>query len=177
MVDGDIGDQLVRRLLLRNKIDAIIHFAGSIVVPESVADPLGYYHNNTVKSRSLLDVRGRGGCRTSSSPPRPRSTAAEQNPVSEDAPLEPISPYGASKLMTEIMLRDTAHAHGLSYVALRYFNVAGADPQGRTGQSTPQRDASDQGGRRGGLGQRPIWKSSAPTIRRPTAPACATIST
>jgi UDP-glucose 4-epimerase len=139
-VEGDVGDHdLVRRLLLKNKIDAVIHFAGSIVVPDSISDPLGYYHNNTGKSRSLLE------CTVEARVPHFifSSTAAvygmpKQNPVSEDAQLEPISPYGSSKLMTEIMLRDTAHAHDLKYVALRYFNVAGADPLGRSGQSTPQ---------------------------------------
>jgi UDP-glucose 4-epimerase len=139
-VEGDIGDHdLVRCLLLKNKIDAVIHFAGSIVVPDSISDPLGYYHNNTCKSRSLLE------CTVEAKVPHFifSSTAAvygmpKQNPVSEDARLEPISPYGSSKLMTEIMLCDTAHAHDLKYVALRYFNVAGADPLGRSGQSTPQ---------------------------------------
>ena len=137
-VEGDVGDQaLLRRLLAGNTIDAIIHFAGSIVVPESVANPLGYYLNNTCKSRSLIAsaVEARVPYFIFS------STAAvygmpKQNPVGEDALLEPISPYGTSKLMTELMLRDTAKAHDLRYVALRYFNVAGADPQGRSGQST-----------------------------------------
>ncbi len=153
-VEGDIGDHnLVRRLLLKNEIDAVIHFAGSIVVPDSISDPLGYYHNNTCKSRSLL------ACTVEAKVPHFifSSTAAvygmpQQNPVAEDARLEPISPYGSSKLMTEIMLRDTAHAHDLHYVALRYFNVAGADPLGRSGQSTPTCDASDQGCRAGGVG-------------------------
>jgi UDP-glucose 4-epimerase len=139
-VEGDVGDHdLVRRLLLKNQIDAVIHFAGSIVVLDSISDPLGYYHNNTGKSRSLLE------CTVEAEVPHFifSSTAAvygmpKQNPVAEDARLEPISPYGSSKLMTEIMLRDTAHAHDLKYVALRYFNVAGADPLGRSGQSTPQ---------------------------------------
>ena len=137
-VEGDAGDHhLVRRLLLRDPIDAIIHFAGSIVVPESVSDPLGYYLNNTCKSRTLL------ACAVETKVKHFifSSTAAvygipERNPVSEDARLEPISPYGSSKLMIEIMLRDTARAHDLRYVALRYFNVAGADPSGRAGQST-----------------------------------------
>ncbi len=138
-VEGDVGDHnLVRRLLLKNDIDAVLHFAGSIVVPESVADPLGYYLNNTCKSRTLIA--------TAVEMEVPHfifsSTAAvygmpEQNPVGEDATLAPISPYGSSKLMTEIMLRDAAFAHPLRYVALRYFNVAGADPEGRSGQSTP----------------------------------------
>jgi UDP-glucose 4-epimerase len=137
-VEGDVGDHnLVRRLLLRNSVDAILHFAGSIVVPESVADPLGYYLNNTCKSRSLI------ACAVETKVPNFifSSTAAvygipKINPVTEDATLEPISPYGSSKLMTETMLRDTAKAHPLRFVALRYFNVAGADPKGRSGQSS-----------------------------------------
>jgi UDP-glucose 4-epimerase len=137
-VEGDVGDQdLVRGLLQRNAIDAILHFAGSIVVPESVADPLGCYLNNTCKSRSLI------ACAVETKIPNFifSSTAAvygipKINPVTEDATLEPISPYGSSKLMTETMLRDTAKAHPLRFVALRYFNVAGADPKGRSGQST-----------------------------------------
>jgi len=137
-VEGDVGNQdLVRGLLQRNTIDAILHFAGSIVVPESVADPLGYYLNNTCKSRSLI------ACAVETNIPNFifSSTAAvygipKINPVTEDATLEPISPYGSSKLMTETMLRDAALAHPLHFVALRYFNVAGADPKGRSGQST-----------------------------------------
>ena len=137
-VEGDVGDAtLLRRLLAGNAIDAIIHFAGSIVVPESIADPLGYYLNNTCKSRSLI------ASAVDAKVPHFifSSTAAvygmpKENPVAENAVLEPISPYGTSKLMTEIMLRDTARAYPLRYVALRYFNVAGADPLGRSGQST-----------------------------------------
>mgnify|MGYP001263646963 CR=1 FL=1 len=140
LVVGDAGDQaLVRALIRKHDVRSIIHFAGSIVVPESVADPLGYYHNNTVKSRSLIEAAVRGGVKTFIF----SSTAAvygdpEVVPVSEDARLQPLSPYGTSKLMTELMLADTARAHDLRYVALRYFNVAGADPRGRTGQSTPR---------------------------------------
>ncbi len=140
LVVGDIGDEaLVRDTLSRHKIEAIIHFAGSIVVPDSVSDPLGYYANNTVKSRLLMAAAVATGVKHFIF----SSTAAvygapEQNPVSETARLEPMSPYGWSKLMTEIMLRDTAKAHDFRYVALRYFNVAGADPQGRSGQSTPR---------------------------------------
>ncbi len=137
-VEGDVGDQgLLRRLLAGKSIDAVIHFAGSIVVPESVADPLGYYLNNTCKSRALI------ASAVEAEVPHFifSSTAAvygmpKENPVAESAVLEPISPYGTSKLMTEWVLRDTARAHPLRYVALRYFNVAGADPLGRTGQST-----------------------------------------
>ena len=140
LIVGDIGDDArVSALLREHKIEAIIHFAGSIVVPESVADPLGYYHNNTVKSRSLMAAAVATGV--------PHfifsSTAAvygmgNGEPVKETSELKPISPYGTSKLMTEMMLADTAFAHKFRYVALRYFNVAGSDPEGRTGQSTPR---------------------------------------
>jgi UDP-glucose 4-epimerase len=137
-VAGDAGDRdLLLRLFLTHRIDAVIHFAGSIVVPESIVDPLRYYGNNTCVSRTLIAASVEAKI--------PHfifsSTAAvygmpEKNPVAEDARLSPISPYGTSKLMTELMLRDTAGAHDLRYVALRYFNVAGADPHGRSGQST-----------------------------------------
>jgi UDP-glucose 4-epimerase len=139
LVVGDVGDQeLVRSIVRKHGVKSIIHFAGSIVVPESVADPLGYYHNNTVKSRALMEVAVEMGVENFIF----SSTAAvygmpKEIPVREDAPLAPMSPYGSSKLMTEIMLADTARAHNFRYVALRYFNVAGADPKGRTGQSTP----------------------------------------
>jgi UDP-glucose 4-epimerase len=137
-VEGDVGNQdLVRKLIQRKAIDAILHFAGSIVVAGSVVDPLGYYLNNTCKSRALI------ACAVETKVPNFifSSTAAvygmpKINPVTEDATLEPISPYGSSKLMTETMLRDTAKAHPLRFVALRYFNVAGADPKGRSGQSS-----------------------------------------
>ncbi len=140
LVTGDVGDQaLVQRIIEDHGVTSIIHFAGSIVVPDSVADPLGYYLNNTVKSRALLETAVKCGV--------PHfifsSTAAVygmtgDKPVAEDAPLAPMSPYGSSKRMTEIMLADAARAHDLRYVALRYFNVAGADPKGRSGQSTPR---------------------------------------
>lgn len=140
LVVGDVGDQdLVRAVIRKYGIDAIVHFAGSIVVPESVADPLGYYHNNTVKSRALIEVAVAAGIKHFIF----SSTAAvygnpAQNPVSETAQPAPMSPYGWSKLMTEIMLADASRAHDFRYIALRYFNVAGADPQGRSGQSTPR---------------------------------------
>jgi len=140
LVVGDVGDiEAVCAVIKDHGIDSIIHFAGSIVVPDSVADPLGYYLNNTVKSRALIEAAVKTGVSRFIF----SSTAAvygmpEVNPVGEDARLDPISPYGSSKMMTEIMLRDTAFAHDLRYVALRYFNVAGADPQGRSGQSTPR---------------------------------------
>jgi UDP-glucose 4-epimerase len=138
LVIGDTGDQAgVAALLATHKIESIIHFAASIVVPDSVADPLGYYRNNTANSRALIETAIGAGVKHFIF----SSTAAvygnpARMPVAEDDPLAPMSPYGSSKLMTEIMLRDAAAAHGLGYVVLRYFNVAGADPQQRTGQST-----------------------------------------
>jgi UDP-glucose 4-epimerase len=118
-------------------IDTIAHFAASIVVPDSVRDPLGYYRNNTMNTRALLEVAVKGGIRQFIF----SSTAAvygnpDTTPVAEHAPTHPVSPYGTSKLMSEIMLHDVAAAHDLKYAILRYFNVAGADPKGRTGQST-----------------------------------------
>jgi UDP-glucose 4-epimerase len=136
--EGDIADQaLVARLIADHNIAAIIHFAGSVVVPESVSDPLKYYENNTVKSRSLIESAVKGGVRHFIF----SSTAATYGiphrvPVAEDARTQPINPYGWSKLMTERMLADAAFAHPINYCALRYFNVAGADPAGRSGQST-----------------------------------------
>jgi UDP-glucose 4-epimerase len=138
LVIGETGDQpRVAALIAEHKIDAIIHFAASIVVPDSVADPLGYYRNNTVNSRALIECAVKAGVRHFIF----SSTAAvygnpERVPVREDDPTIPMSPYGSSKLMTEIMLRDAGVAHDLRHVILRYFNVAGADPRGRTGQST-----------------------------------------
>jgi UDP-glucose 4-epimerase len=137
LVVGETGDQALVSSLIKHKIEAIIHFAASIVVPESVAEPLRYYRNNTVNSRALIECAVQGGVKHFVF----SSTAAvygepDHSPVSEDDRLMPMSPYGSSKLMTEIMLRDASAAHGLKHVILRYFNVAGADPQARTGQST-----------------------------------------
>jgi UDP-glucose 4-epimerase len=140
LIEGNVGDQdLVRRVIEEHEVRAIIHFAGSIVVPDSVADPLGYYLNNTVNSRALIEAAVQTGVSSFIF----SSTAAvygnpAEIPVKEDAALKPVSPYGTSKLMTELMLADTAFAHDFRYVALRYFNVAGADPAGRAGQSTPR---------------------------------------
>ena len=140
LVVGDVGDETALRALFRSQpIEAVIHFAGSIVVPDSVSDPLGYYHNNTVKSRTLIAAAIEAGVKQFIF----SSTAAvygdvKENPVDESAALAPMSPYGTSKLMTELMMRDAAVAHDFRYVALRYFNVAGADPAGRSGQSTPR---------------------------------------
>ena len=138
LIVGDVGDQaLVSRIVREHEVGAIIHFAGSIVVPDSVRDPLGYYRNNTVNSRALIECAVTGGVRhfIFSSTAAVYGDPAEV-PVKEDAPTQPISPYGWSKLMTETMLRDSGRAHGLRHVILRYFNVAGADPQRRTGQSS-----------------------------------------
>ncbi|WP_022676534.1 UDP-glucose 4-epimerase GalE [Novosphingobium sp. B-7] len=135
---GDIADQdLLARIIAEQNIGAIMHFAGSIIVPESVSDPLKYYHNNTAKTRSLIEAAVTGGVKHFIF----SSTAAtygvpEVSPVTEDSAKQPINPYGMSKLMSEIMLADTARAHPLNFCVLRYFNVAGADPQARTGQST-----------------------------------------
>ena len=140
LVVGDIGDpDLVGKVLRERGVDSVFHFAGSIVVPESVTDPLCYYLNNTVKSRALLEACVEAGVPhfVFSSTAAVYGTPETSDPVAEDAALRPESPYGTSKLMTETMLRDTAAAHPLNYVCLRYFNVAGADPAGRTGQSTP----------------------------------------
>ncbi|MCB2064693.1 MAG: UDP-glucose 4-epimerase GalE, partial [Novosphingobium sp.] len=136
--EGDIADEaLLARIFSEQGTRAIMHFAGSVVVPESVENPLKYYLNNTVKTRALLASAVEAGV--------PHvifsSTAAtygipEESPVREDTPRSPINPYGTSKLMTELMLADIAAAHPLNYCALRYFNVAGADPEGRSGQST-----------------------------------------
>ena len=139
LVIGNIGDEaLIASLLDSHRVETIIHFAGSIVVPESLRDPLGYYQNNTCNSRTLIEAAVKGGVRSFIF----SSTSAVYGnpalgPVGEDAPLAPVSPYGWSKLMTEVMLRDAGAAHGLNHVILRYFNVAGADPKMRTGQSTP----------------------------------------
>ncbi|CZT34658.1 UDP-glucose 4-epimerase GalE [Rhizobium sp. 9140] len=139
MYEGDIADAaLLSRIFSENAIDAVIHFAGSIVVPDSVSDPLGYYENNTVKSRALIASVVEAGIPhfVFSSTAAVYGTPEVLEPVSETVQLRPESPYGSSKLMTEIMLRDAAAAHDLTYTVLRYFNVAGADPKGRSGQSS-----------------------------------------
>lgn len=138
LYEGDIADHaLLKRIFAEHEIRAIMHFAGSIVVPESVDNPLKYYENNTVKSRALIAAAVDAGIphfifsSTAATYGIPKST-----PVSEDADKAPINPYGWSKLMTEQMLADTVAAHPMNYCALRYFNVAGADPDQRSGQST-----------------------------------------
>lgn len=136
--EGDIADRdLLARIIGEQNIGAIMHFAGSVVVPESVTDPLKYYQNNTAKTCALIASAVAGGV--------PHfifsSTAStygipEVSPIAEDTPQRPVNPYGMSKLMIETMLKDVAAAHPLNFCALRYFNVAGADPEGRSGQST-----------------------------------------
>lgn len=137
LVEMAVEDAGVAGVIAEHDVRAILHFAGSVVVPESVADPLKYYRNNTAASRSLIETAVTSGVRHFIF----SSTAAtygspERQPVREDDPTRPINPYGMSKLMTEMMLRDVAAAHPINYACLRYFNVAGADPQGRSGQST-----------------------------------------
>jgi len=135
---GDAGDEtVVGNAIARHGVESIIHFAGSIVVPDSMRDPLGYYRNNTMTTRSLLNAAVKAGVSRFIF----SSTAAvygdpDEVPVPENAPTRPLSPYGSSKLMTEIMLHDVASAHGMNYVVLRYFNVAGADPLARMGLAT-----------------------------------------
>jgi UDP-glucose 4-epimerase len=140
VIVGNTGDQeLAAEIIQKHRVESVIHFAASIVVPESIADPLGYYRNNTLNTSLLLQAAIANGVKHVIF----SSTAAvygnpDSSPVKESAATNPISPYGMSKLMSEIVLHDTARAHGLRFIALRYFNVAGADPKGRTGQSTPQ---------------------------------------
>src|SRR6202048_792178 len=135
---GDAGDEnLVEGVIAAHGVESIIHFAGSVVVPESMRDPLAYYRNNTMTTRSLLNVAVKCGVNRFIF----SSTAAvygnpDQMPVRDSAPTRPLAPYGSSKLMTEIMLHDVASARGMSYVVLRYFNVAGADPKARIGLAT-----------------------------------------
>jgi UDP-glucose 4-epimerase len=167
-VQGNAGDmELVGRLVAEHGIDAIVHFAGSIVVPESVADPLKYYANNTATSRNLIEAAVRGGVKHFIF----SSTAAVYGnaglePVAEESLLKPESPYGRSKLMTEMMLADVAAAHPLTYGVLRYFNVAGADPQRRSGQSSPTATHLIKVAAQAALGQRPqmgIFGTDFPT--------------
>lgn len=140
LVEGDIADQgLIADLVSREKIDAVIHFAGSIVVPDSVSEPLRYYANNTVASRALIEA-----CVASKVPHFVFSSTATvyaenaRQPLRENSERNPISPYARSKLMTEWMLEDASHAFDFHHATLRYFNVAGADPKGRTGQLSPR---------------------------------------
>ena len=132
-----VEDPRMPDVLAEHRVRAILHFAGSVVVPESVVDPLKYYRNNTAATRSLIESAVAAGVPhfIFSSTAATYGTPARV-PVAEGDPTVPINPYGTSKLMSEAMLRDVAAAHPMNYCALRYFNVAGADPQGRSGQST-----------------------------------------
>ena len=157
LIVGDFGDaELVSHLIDSRGIDAIAHFAAKIVVPESVSDPLGYYLNNTAKARTLIECAVNAGVRRfifSSTAAVYGDTASE--PVTEATPLNPISPYGRSKLMVEWMLEDAARAYNFHYVALRYFNVAGADPRGRLGQTAKAATHLIKVGAQTALGRRP----------------------
>ena len=139
VIEGNAGDQdLVKKIVQENSVEAVLHFAGSIVAPDSVSTPLPYYENNFTVSRNLIEA-----CVNAGVPRFIFSSSAlvygepYAGPLSEDAPTGPATPYGKSKLMTEWLLDDVSKAHGLQYAALRYFNVGGADPKGRTGQCSP----------------------------------------
>lgn len=160
LVVGDIADKdLIAETVKQHNVDAIIHFAGSIVVPESVSDPLGYYENNSCKSRTLIEMAVRCGVphMIFSSTAAVYGSAGDEL-IGEEADLVPDSPYGLSKLMTEWMLRDAAAAHDLTYTALRYFNVAGADPAGRTGQSSAKATHLIKVASQAALGKRPYME-------------------
>ena len=160
LVVGSVGDRnLVERLLAEHGVSTVLHFAGSVLVGQSVSDPLGYYANNTVNSHALLQACVAVGVKNFIF----SSTAAvygmpETQPIAETAPTKPINPYGASKLMTEMMLRDTSAAHGLNHVILRYFNVAGADAQGRTGERRPMATHLINVATQVALGKRPLME-------------------
>ena len=168
LVEGDVGNRtLVMQLIRESSADAIIHLAGSVDVAHSMRDPLCFYLNNTCKSRTLIECAVKAGLEHFVF----SSTAAvygtpQCNPVNEEAELKPISPYGRSKLMTEVALSDAATISSLRYVALRYFNVAGADPKGRVGQSTPKASHLIKLAAQTALGQRPnleIFGTDYPT--------------
>ena len=168
LVVGSTGDrELVGKIVASHRVDAIVHFAASIVVPDSIRDPLAYYHNNTVNTCLLLEAAVAGGVRQFIF----SSTAAvygnpDRVPIGEDAPTNPISPYGSSKLMSEILLHDIGRAHDLRFVVLRYFNVAGADPRMRTGQSTPNATHLIKVAAEAALGRRPgieVYGTDYPT--------------
>ncbi len=168
-VFGDVGDhELVSRVLREHEVDTIIHFAAQLITPGLYNDPLAYYQANTVKSRTLLSAASDHGVKhviysaTAAVYGNPVS-----NPVAEDAAIAPISPYGTSKLITEYMLRDVSAVSDLRYAALRYFNVAGADPAGRYGQSTTKTTLLVQIAAQAALGTRPymeIFGDDYPTV-------------
>ena len=168
LIVGDFGDaDLVGQVIATRGIDAIAHFAAKIVVPDSLADPLGYYLNNTSNARTLIECAVKGGVKHfifSSTAAVYGDTAS--SPVTETTQLNPISPYGRSKLMTEWILEDAARAHDLRYVTLRYFNVAGADPRGRLGQTSKHATHLIKIGAQTALGRRPsmsIYGEDYPT--------------
>ena len=168
LIVGDFGDAaLVSRVIASHGVEAIAHFAAKIVVPESLTDPLGYYLNNVANARTLIECAVKGGVERfifSSTAAVYGETSSE--PVTEATPLNPITPYGRSKLMVEWMLEDTARAHDFRYVALRYFNVAGADPKGRLGQSSKAATHLIKIGAQTALGRRAsmqIYGSDYPT--------------
>ncbi len=141
LVVGNTGDkELVSKILNENNIEAVMHFAAFTIVPESVSDPLKYYENNTANTRNLLECCSKAGVKyfIFSSTAAVYGIPDKDKPITEDAKQQPINPYGTSKLMSEIMLRDLCAASDMNYVALRYFNVAGCDPEGEIGQSTPE---------------------------------------
>jgi UDP-glucose 4-epimerase len=168
LVVGDVGDyELVLQTLQSHEIDAIVHFAAKLIVPESVKDPLGYYLNNTVKSRTLMAAAVAAGVKNFvfSSTAAVYGNASDK-PLAEDAPLAPLSPYGSSKQLTEVMLRDVAAAYGMHYAILRYFNVAGADPAMRCGQSTANATHLIKVAAQAALGMRPcleVYGTDYPT--------------
>jgi UDP-glucose 4-epimerase len=167
-IRGDIGDKyLVSNIIKQNNVDAILHFAASVIVPKSIIDPLKYYRNNAIKSYELIECAVRNGIRhfIFSSTSAVYSEAAPV-PLTEDAATEPTSPYGWTKLMTEQLLRDVARASDLHYVILRYFNACGADPKLRTGQSTPAATHLIKVGVETALGRRPemeVFGTNYPT--------------
>ncbi len=165
---GDVGDEAVLAGIFReHDIEAVIHFAGSASVPESVADPLSYYLNNTARSRTLMASAVKHGVKhfifSSTSV---IYCPTEPMPLSEGCRFNPISPYGASKVMTERMLADVSRAHDMTHCVLRYFNVAGADPEGRTGQSSPKSAHLIKMSAQAALGRRPqlsVYGTDYPT--------------
>lgn len=141
LYEGSIGDaDLLKTIFNTHSVKAVLHFAGSVVVPESVENPCKYFSNNTVNTLVLMKAMVDAGVMQlvfSSTAAVYGMPSDGMTPIVEDTPKAPINPYGASKLMSEMMIRDMATAHGLNAVILRYFNVAGADAKGRVGQSTP----------------------------------------
>jgi UDP-glucose 4-epimerase len=179
LVVGNVGDRkLVDTVLAEHQVDTIIHFAAHTIVPESVTNPLKYYGNNTCATRSLLEAASQAGVKHIVF----SSTAAvygipATGLAAEDSPLAPINAYGTSKLMSEWMLRDLSAATPMRHVVLRYFNVAGSDPEGRIGQSTPKATLLVKVAVEHVVGKRQQVSVFGTDYPRPTAPACVTTST